>query len=400
MAHFSFIHAADLHLDTPFSAVSCDGREATFRAYDRVIDACLEHRVDALLIAGDVFDSTEKSLRAQIRFVQGLEKLASARIQIFVVHGNHDPLDGWYASLRMPPNVHVFRERVETCELRRDGELLARIAGVSHPKKKEVRNLARLFPERQGDAFHIGLLHCNVGGETGHEAYAPCEIDDLRRAGYDYWALGHVHEKRIFSRLPWVVYSGNTQGRSIREKGARGCYLIEVERNAVAGEPRFLETDAVRWLAAQVDATAFDSLDDLRTALIARCEELPSSIVRFTVTGRSSLYTDLDRAGTPDDLLLALREQAGLLQHPVWVESLEFSLGPEIDLAARKRNSDFLGDLLNCADLLTAGDLRRELEPLFRRHRYLDMPNDEELQQLAREAQWLCADLLTRGEAV
>jgi DNA repair exonuclease SbcCD nuclease subunit len=150
---FCFVHAADLHLDTPFACAHTESpqvaealRQATFQAWDRVVSACIENRAAFLLVAGDIFDASEKSLRAQLRFREGLERLGQGSIPVFVAHGNHDPLDSLFASLPPPPNTYVFGAEVETREVRRDGHLLALVTGISHPQKNESRNLAKLFP--------------------------------------------------------------------------------------------------------------------------------------------------------------------------------------------------------------------------------------------------------------
>src|SRR6202521_3715966 len=182
MPRFRFVHAADLHLDTPFACACTDLpqvgealREATFQAWDRVISSCIESGAAFLLVAGDIFDASQKSLRAQIRFREGLERLDRYSIPVFVAHGNHDPLDSLFASLPPPPNTRVFGSEVETLEVRRDGQLLATVTGISHPQKNESRNLARLFPSPASQAgtevLQVAMLHCNVGAETRSEEH-------------------------------------------------------------------------------------------------------------------------------------------------------------------------------------------------------------------------------------
>lgn len=65
------------------------------------------------------------------------------------------------------------------------------------------------------------MLHTALTGRQGHAAYAPCSLEDLRSKHYDYWALGHVHEHEVVSEDPYVVFPGNTQGRTIREAGPK-----------------------------------------------------------------------------------------------------------------------------------------------------------------------------------
>ena len=98
MSIIRFVHAADLHLDSPFKGLSdvqpeiaARLKNATFDAYQNIIDLCISERVDALLVAGDVFDGADRSLRAQLRFMDGLRRLHEAGIRAFICHGNHDP---------------------------------------------------------------------------------------------------------------------------------------------------------------------------------------------------------------------------------------------------------------------------------------------------------------------
>ncbi len=124
MPPFSFVHSADLHLDSPFLGLKnlSDShqkvleilRNATFEAYREVIDLCISRQVDFLLVAGDVYDGASRSIRAEMRFRDGLQRLAEHGIRAYVVHGNHDPLDGWSHSLKMPEQVHVFHHRLES----------------------------------------------------------------------------------------------------------------------------------------------------------------------------------------------------------------------------------------------------------------------------------------------
>ena len=414
MARFSFVHAADLHLDTPFACAKVDSlqagealRQATFQAWDQVVSACLETGAAFLLVAGDVYDASQKSLRAQLRFRQGLERLEQQAIPAFVAHGNHDPLDSVSATLPPPPNTYVFGPEVETREVRRDGRLLAQITGVSHPQKNESRNLARLFPPpaAAGEALQVALLHCNVGAETGHEPYAPCDLEDLAGAGYHYWALGHAHERRFLSRAPWVVYAGNTQGRSLRESGPRGCFLVAADGTDILEEPTLIETDAVRWLSTQIDVEPFSTTQDLLDRLLAECRRLQEKgagrpvAARLILHGRSPLYRELRRAGHAADLEGEVREAAASWTPFVHLAALEIKMRPPLDLEALRAPPDFLGELLRAGDDLTRDDCLRVWEPLledprFNRSKLRSVLEELDWQDVASQAKYLCADLL------
>jgi DNA repair exonuclease SbcCD nuclease subunit len=414
MPNFSFVHAADLHLDSPFATRNVDNpdlarilRSATYQAFERVVQLCLEKQVDFLLVAGDVYDGADRSLRAQVRFRDGLQRLDDAGIRSFVVHGNHDPLDGWSSTLEWPPGVHVFGDDVETVEVKKDGTLLACIQGISYPKRDERRNLSLLF-KRTGPAFHIALLHANVGSDTGHEPYAPCSLDDLLNSEMDYWALGHVHNNRVLSKnLPFVVYPGNTQGRNIKETGERGCYLVKVGDDKEV-EMEFHATDVIRWTTYDLPIHGLQTEQDLMNALDRVCLDISekvsgrSAMARITLSGRSPLFKFLRAPNTVSDLLEIVHERGSSYSPSVWVEQIQLSVGPDIDPRVRMKEKDFLGDLIRYSqELLGERDLgklmREDLAPLFessRIHRYLESPGDSELRELLEEAERICLDTL------
>jgi len=411
MTSFSFIHAADIHLDSPFSALSQDNpdlaatmRSATFEAFENVIQLCLDKGVDFLLVAGDVYDGADRSLRAQVRFRDGLKRLDETGIRSFVAHGNHDPLSGWSSSLEWPPGVHLFGDHVETVPVKRaEGHLLAFIQGVSYPKRDERRNLSHLF-KRTDPAFHIGLLHANLGSDTGHEPYAPCSMEDLLKPEMDYWALGHVHASKILSPdLPVILYPGNTQGRNIRETGEKGCYLVKVSEDKEV-ETEFHVTDVIRWTTREIRINDMQSDQDLVDALDKACLDISGngsgrpSIARVTLTGSGPLFRSLQDPNTVPDLLEMVREIGISCSPSVWIEQIGLRIDPEFDPAIRMKDHDFIGELLRYSTELSADGnfqelMRKELSPLLensRARRFLDLPDNLRLKDLLKEAEKGC----------
>ena len=280
MPLYHFVHAADLHLDSPFRMLTGAApeqaemlRRATFDAYDGIVDLCIEQRVDALLVAGDIFDSSDNRLGAQLRFRDGLLRLAQHGIRAFVCHGNHDPLNGWRAGLDWPAEAHRFGEVPSALPLRPDDPSSPLVYGVSYPVRDVSVNLIPLFPPRDAARPAIGLLHANVGGIPGYENYAPCSLADLTATGYDYWALGHVHTRQILRApaegSPVVVYPGNSQGRQPNERGARGVYLVEMDERGVVTDLSFRAVDVVRWSLIECSVEDIEHDQDLLDALEA-----------------------------------------------------------------------------------------------------------------------------------
>ena len=421
MRPFSFIHAADLHIDSPFRGVSADAPavaealySSTFRAFDGLMDVTLEREADFLLIAGDVYDGQDRSLRAQLRLRDGVKRLGEAGIQSFIVHGNHDPLDSKVTALDWPEQAHFFGRKLESMEaLGADHEPVATITGISFPKKEESRNLAAKFSRQESGLFQIGLLHCNVGGNTGHENYAPCTLDDLRTGGMDYWALGHVHTRKILSEAPYVVYPGNIQGRSIREAGPRGCYHVQVDEQGRV-EAEFIPLDVVRWGEVRVSIQDLETVDALERALTEKLEQGIAEasgralVCRVTVEGRGPLHAGLRRARAADDLLERLRERFSSEDPFAWVQRLTIHTRPDVDLAERMLGEDLLAEVLITADEYkkSAGGGQAlydaALADLWENSRMararMERPDGDEIKAILQDVEYLCLDLLESEE--
>ncbi len=353
---FKFVHAADLHLDTPFRGISADSalastfQQATFRAFSRVVDLCLREHVAFLLLAGDLFDAKDRSVRARLALRRELERLDAAGIQTFIVHGNHDPLSGDTGALGLPGSVKVFGPEWEEVEVRREGRLLCRVQGISYPEVEVRENLSARF-HRTAPDFTVGLLHANLGGLEGHANYAPCTVEDLGARGLDYWALGHVHTRAEYPLAGGAVavYPGNPQGRHVNEPGERGCVLVEVEDGKT--RRRFVPVDRVRWHRLEVALTGLGALDAFVGAVMeqvdASCpEELDGHAVRLTLTGRGPLHRELSRPDALGQLEADLREQLSRRHPPVLLESLRDASRPELDLETVRLAGGFAGTLL------------------------------------------------------
>lgn len=364
----TFIHAADLHLDAPFQGIDAtDDRvsaalvDSTYRAFARIVDACIAREVDFLIVAGDAFNSRDKSLRAQLRFRAEAERLDAAGIGIYLTRGNHDPASGWSAGLELPGNVHYFAtdsvERVEVTSA--EGELLCVLYGRSYATAAVSTNLARGFSRAPQDETAIGVLHANVGGQEGYEPYAPCTLDDLRAAGMDYWALGHIHKPLDLLDTPCVRYAGSPQGLNPKEDGPHGCWLVSMDRGQVTAQ-EFIETAAVRWARTELDASEATDIDAIAAGIRALCNgerERASGtpvVVRIDLLGRSDAHADLARGTAHADLLDDLRQEQ-LSEFPwVWIDRVRDRTAAVIDVEAIRASSDFAGDLVRIADSLAA----------------------------------------------
>ncbi len=419
MLPFSFIHAADFHLDTPFAGLSRlpdqhsrihgELKEATFKAFENVIDLCFQRSVDFLLVAGDVYDSSQRSLRAQIRFRDGLKRLSDAGIRSYVIHGNHDPLDGWLDTIRMPDGVHVFGPEIRSVVHEKEGEAIARIHGISYPTRRIGKRFGLGFQREGDEKYQIGLFHCHMGANPWHDEYAPRAASQLAKANLDYWALGHIHELQVHSReRPFIAHSGNTQGRHMQEKGPRSVLHVRVdEEGHLPEEPESVQVDAVRWLTESVSITGLDTteellekLEQLQESLIAAAEGRPV-VARIRLEGYGPLHRSLSRPNAQEDLALNFRDTGTNREPFVWLERLEVQTSPDVDVAARRQSEDFLGDLLKLVEEMRKSPAKREelmesLSSIYdhsRAGRNLTELDEEQLLALLAEAEERCVEI-------
>ncbi|MHB1986723.1 MAG: metallophosphoesterase family protein [Acidimicrobiales bacterium] len=383
---FCYVHAADLHLDTPFKGISETAphvaaalREASLEAFDELVQLCLDRNAAFLLVAGDIYDGPERGLRAQLRFRDGLQRLSDAGIESFVVHGNHDPVEeGWSALRNWPALVRIFgSEQVEAVEVVRNGGVIATVQGISYGRRDVTENLARRFLPRAGAGLQVGLLHCNVSGAAdGYAPYSPCSLDDLRSIGLDYWALGHIHSHMVLSGMPrgdepWVVYPGNLQARSRKpsELGQKGAVVVEVRGGRIEAVEA-VACDRVRFAAIELDIAGLDGISDVHAELGERAAGLRvaaqgrSLVLQARLLGRGDAHADLRREGIVEQLLATLRDGSLDLQPFVWWDRIEDATLPGLDLAELRRGDDFAADLLDLADELAVANRNGQLADL------------------------------------
>ena len=379
MTTFRFIHAADLHLDTPFiglgrgrGALAGRLRDASLDALDRIVGKALAVEAAFVVFAGDLYDGEERGVRAQLRFRHALGRLSEAGIKSFVVHGNHDPEGGrWTAIKAWPPGVHVFSTKApEAVPVEQNGATIATIHGMSYAKRHTTDNLALRFPVVSG-GVNVAVLHCNVGDQAGHAPYSPCSLDDLYSRGMAYWALGHVHTGAILSRDPWVVYPGNTQGRSFApgEQGPKGATVVEV----VEGKVRscdFFATDSARFFELHESVDGISDFSEVGDRLGAAARALREAnpdhdvLIRATIGGRTDLYRALGEAAGREGLRQSLDDHGDARMF--WLE-LKSACLPPLDLPSIAAGSDLRAEVLATAVDWTAAlpaDLKNELRVL------------------------------------
>lgn len=409
MGTIRFVHCADLHLDTPFRGlanvapeVAAELNEATFKSYNNIIDLAIGEQVDFVVIAGDVFNSKDRSLRAQFRFRDGLRRLSDNSIDSFVAFGNHDPLNGWSHTIDWPQRAHFFgSDQIDNWQVTRDGNTVASVHGISFEKEAVTENLAAKFKAPLDGVPSIAVLHCNVGGQTGHDNYAPTTVEELSAIGFDYWALGHVHAHRILKADgPSIVYPGCSQSRHPNETGAKGCCLVTL-RDGASPEIRFVSTDTIRYYSGSVDASGCLSIDDVQRAVLRRSEDLLKSsenrhlVARLALSGRTPMQRELAHGSALADLQAALHDNLIASQPWTLIEKLVLDTRGTYDIERLREQEDFVGDLVSAFDnLLTPDDegleaVRQELETDFaawQGRRFLETLTPDEMRTLVAQA--------------
>ena len=355
MASFRFIHAADIHLDSPLKGLA--GHEgaaseliqtATREAFDNLISLAIEEDVSFVVIAGDLYDGDWKDYQTGLFFIKQVGRLASAEIPLFVAYGNHDAESQITRSLALPENASVFSSKQpSTFEL---DEIEVALHGQSYRQRDISDNLVPAYPEPIPGKFNIGVLHTGLGGLGGHENYAPCSLEELIAKGYDYWALGHVHKADVLNEQPHVVFPGNLQGRHIRETGAKGAALVTVDAGSVSDiEP--VRTDVVRWASLKVDVEGCTRMDGVIEQVGRAIEGQVASeadgrllACRVVFEGATELHGRL--LASRDHLFAEARAAAlGLGEDVAWIEKVDLATTLPPDQASLRDREDALGQL-------------------------------------------------------
>jgi DNA repair exonuclease SbcCD nuclease subunit len=359
-----FIHAADLHIDSPLRGLDrYEGapierlRNATRAALERLVDTALSERVDFVLLAGDVYDRDWQDFHTGLFFREQMVRLGRVNIRVFMIQGNHDAQGVITRQLHLPPNVHLFSSRsAETVQIE---PLAVAIHGRSFPARSVDEDLVPTYPEPVVGAFNIGMLHTSLNGRAGHDPYAPTNLDTLIAKGYDYWALGHVHVREEVSVQPRIAYPGNLQGRHANEMGAKGCELVTVEVGRVEAE--FLPLDVVRWNQVTVSLDKVDRLEGIGEAFREAVEPLLVEAtdrlhaLRVKLVGSTEL-TDIEanRPGTLEATVRAAAQDVG--DANIWIEQVRLGLSSPIDRTQVANRDDAIGELVRLVDAIS-GDM-------------------------------------------
>ncbi|WP_414839913.1 metallophosphoesterase family protein [Carnobacterium sp. TMP28] len=337
-----FIHGADLHLDSPFIGLKSMPEfvwqaiyRSTFEALSQLVDIAIEKKVDFVCLVGDIYDSDDRSVKAQAFFRNEMERLNEKKITVYLSHGNHDYIGNQGLHLAMPENVIIFGEIPETHWLTTKQNEKIAVTGFSYTKRWITERKIVDYPKKYGEAdYQIGMLHgFSEGLESEHGKYAPFTLRELKNKQYDYWALGHIHKRQQLATHPLIIYPGNTQGRNSKETGPKGCELVTLTDTNEQNE--FFPTATIYWETIEISIKGLVNLEDVYTsiqqALLDKQNRDYNLFVSINLKDSEALLDGVRKKISQGELLEAL-QQIDQEDNFIWIYRIE--------LVAEKRENE------------------------------------------------------------
>jgi exonuclease SbcD len=351
---FRFLHAADIHLDSPLCGLARyqgaplnELQGATRKAFTNLVSEAIQRQVQLLLIAGDLFDGDWPDYNTGLFYLLEMGRLERAGVQVVTLAGNHDAQSKISRSLRLPSNVHTLPVEQPGSVVLEEHQVI--IHGQGFAEAATTQDLTKNYPDPVEGYFNVGMLHTSADGRPGHDHYAPCSVETLKNFGYDYWALGHVHQREVLCQDPWILFSGNLQGRHVKELGARGATLVSVDQGKVV-EVEELVLDVLRWYHLCLDISAVESDEDFLSLLERELLRIGSEAqgrfiaLRVESVGEGLFHSRL--SGELEYFTAEIRNLCNLSGHGVWFEKLKTSSrSPILGCVDNGSRSDLLGGI-------------------------------------------------------
>jgi exonuclease SbcD len=421
-----FVHTADLHLGSPLQAAGVDSsrlqeqlREATYTAFERVIDVTIEESVDFLLVAGDLYDQKNRSVKANEFLREQFERLESAGIPAFVLYGNHDPTSEGTTYFDLPDNVVEFGSKnPEQHSYPGNGSPDSRIWGQSYRTEAEQRKMHLDYSPPDSDIPNIGMLH--TGLDPKASKYVPSSPSELtNKSEIHYWALGHIHQPRVYQTDPPIIHPGIPQGRHAGELGPGGCILVELDSSG-GTQLEFVPTSPVIWLEQDVSIEA-DTVEEFNLTTINGIQRYIESIareldpgysalgerlgidvrrpdwtpegyvIRWTLSGNGETHSLLSNdEPVRDQLAKRLRESLASGTPFVYTDSIEDRTGPPLPSIDELRESDRVVDEF----FVLMNDLEEDSEARTAMRDQLDYDKNRNVWQLVEDPEEVNDDKL------
>lgn len=402
MADIRFIHAADLHLDSPFKGLAGlpaehlrKVREGTFLAFQNLINYAIDTKPDFVLIVGDLYDGEDRSLRAQLKFQEGMSKLNALGIPVFLCYGNHDHLSGQWTRFELPANVHVFDEEVQAASLKIRGQEVV-IHGFSYPERHVREPVIERYPvANDPESIHIGMLHGSLAGDESHAVYAPFTKQALLSKQYNYWALGHIHLRQQIHNDPPIVYPGNLQGRHRKESGLKGFYEVTLSKETASLE--FVPASALVFDSIEVSCAGVRHANEwfaaCREAIELYQSQFGACLLELKMVDLDADSIDLFQETAEDLWLEALREMLEESEIFVWVQQLAFDWKREQPIS----NRNLIRSVHEMMEQWSDQEWKLLLKDVYqhRGSKYLDILGTEEIYEIKNDAKALLVKEMT-----
>lgn len=393
----TFLHAADLHLDSPFKGLThipdtifSQVRESTFTALDNLVKTAIHKQVDFVLLVGDLFDNEKQSLKAQVQLRKAFETLEKNNIAVYISYGNHDYLNGNIHPMTYPDNVHIFpNEQISSFIFQKNNQKLASIYGFSYENQAVMTNKSLEYEVLDETIpFHIATLHGSIHGDKEHDPYAPFQLSDLRQQHFDYWALGHIHKRRELSDTPPIVYPGNTQGRHRNEEGEKGCYYVTLSETSV--ELEFVPLQIIQFEAKTIDVSDCTSLSEVEEKILQIGRNTTTSkLVSLSFYSNNENIINYHHEGFLKELIEIVNDS--MLVNENWTYIYHYRLELE-EKEKQDYGEFFIGEIIKSLDKI---EMEVEIADLYKHpqaRRFLEKLSSEEIKIAAK--QFLLYELL------
>lgn len=399
MKEITFIHSADLHLDSPFSGLKNlpqhilkTIKESTFTAFQTMINEAILRSVDFILLAGDIYDGENRNLSTQVRFRNEMIKLQKHNIQVYIIHGNHDHLGGKWISIKMPSNVHIFSSEYEVKTYKKE-DVTVNIYGYSYPVQHVKQRIIEQYTKIDGASYHIAMLHGNLEGQSEHSNYAPFTVHELIEKDMDYWALGHIHKRQEILTSPPVIYPGNIQGRHKKESGLKGFYYVQLKDKH--SDLEFVPTSEIVWEDINITLERDDDFDSLLQKCRKEIQQIRNENYKiFLFLTIEHCHASISFEDYHEDLLELLKdeeesEEYFVYPYAVYVNSPNGLENTNLPIIQMLKQHEW-----------TERDIQEASWPLYKHtigRKFLETLTDDDKVELIKEAEQLLSTHLSRG---
>ncbi len=405
MKELTFLHCADLHLDSPFLGLSRLPKEmfdriqlSTFKSFENLTTKAIEEKVDFVVISGDLFDGEDRSLRAQAKLNHQFTRLQTNHIPVFIVHGNHDHLGGRWINIDMPENVFSFGNKVERKTIELKSGKTCSLYGFSYHERHIWENMSKFYEKGEGD-IHIGILHGSNGSSATHAAYAPFTIQDLDSKGMDYWALGHIHQRQELQSDPPIIYPGNIQGRHRKEIGPKGGIFVTIGTSET--HMKFVESCDILWEEVTYSLMECTNLQELLYEVKRRIhsKRLTNQAVLLSIqlTDLKNLSSDHIQIIRSSEWIEMINEGEEDEENWVWVYRCEL----EEELHTAHSRQPFMQELKRTMEQLNENEWELAVSELYQHPqaiRFLDPKSLEMKKEIQYEAIHIVEMLTTKWD--